>query len=452
MGNHEFIAMTKTEMVTRYLVDQIEKKKLPPGSMLLPESQLAKKLGVSMMCTRRAFTDLCKRGLIHRVRGRGTFVTDKKQKNTLVTNFLYEEDIFSSMVDNFKERHSSCSLSHPKDFSHNLDAGYDICRAVPLRLEAQADKILDLQPFIDKDPEFSLELLRPEIRDYGIFNGVRIGLPICFCPPCIIFNKDIFARLGISTPRNDWDWKDFTRVVAELNTGLKDSGTYSFGTHAGLNKWASFLWQNDGELFRDGKLTLGTSAAKETLEWFRDLNTSPSSPPGFPDLSDYDIINLFASGKLAMTISNRIHLGYARKNGVKAGLLPLPRGKKAANLMAGIFLGIPKHSSNPELAWDFIKSAFSTEEQNFLNKEYYHFPSTAAIKDDGFRDDELRILKESKFSRFGVECYNQVVVSVIAHGMRDFFEFRQDFDSTARRIKIIIDGYMESETDSLDLV
>ena len=452
MSGSEFIAMTKTEMVTRHLINQIKKKKLPPGSMLLPESKLAKKLGVSMMCTRRAFADLCEQGLIHRVRGRGTFVTDRTKKTTLVTNFLHEREIFSSTVDKFKERHPLCALSHPTDPSHKFNAGYDICRAVPLRLESQSDYMMDLQPFIDNDSEFSLDLLRPEIRDYGVFNGVRVGLPICFCPPCIIFNEDIFARLGISVPDANWNWNDFTQLTSELNAALKDSSIYSFGTHAGLNKWASILWQNKGELFCDGEFVLGSKNAQEALEWFRELNTSSSSPPGFPCLSDYDIINLFADGKLAMTISNRIHLGYAKHNGIKASLLPLPRGKQTANLMAGVFLGIPKNSSNPKLAWDFIKSAFSKEAQSSFNKEYHHFPSLVGIGDDSFRDDERRILAETTFSRHGVDCYSRVVLNIIANGMCDFFEFHKDFDSTVRIIKIIMDGYIESKLDSLDLV
>lgn len=66
------------EKITHYLRDKIEKKELRPGDRLPTEMELAEKFGVSRITSKRALEELRAEGLIYRVRGKGSFVTEPR--------------------------------------------------------------------------------------------------------------------------------------------------------------------------------------------------------------------------------------------------------------------------------------------------------------------------------------------------------------------------------------
>lgn len=72
--------ISKTQQVKEYLINQISNGDLRPNDCIIPESKLAKMLGVSTMCTRRAFAELCDEGKIYRIQGKGTFVANKEKR------------------------------------------------------------------------------------------------------------------------------------------------------------------------------------------------------------------------------------------------------------------------------------------------------------------------------------------------------------------------------------
>src|SRR5512142_1811525 len=64
--------------IAESLLDQIESGKLPPGSRLPPERELAEMLGVNRMTLRQALHLLEAKGLLIRRQGNGTFVAEPK--------------------------------------------------------------------------------------------------------------------------------------------------------------------------------------------------------------------------------------------------------------------------------------------------------------------------------------------------------------------------------------
>jgi GntR family transcriptional regulator of arabinose operon len=70
--------MPKYEAVKQYLVMQITDQQMRPGDRIASEAELAKSLGVSSITIKKALSDLTADGLIRRVKGRGSFVSERK--------------------------------------------------------------------------------------------------------------------------------------------------------------------------------------------------------------------------------------------------------------------------------------------------------------------------------------------------------------------------------------
>lgn len=75
------------------LHDDILSGKLKPGDMLPSESELIEKYGVSRITVRKVFDMLVKEGLIHRERGRGSFVSQPRLEHGLSRIVNFTEDM-----------------------------------------------------------------------------------------------------------------------------------------------------------------------------------------------------------------------------------------------------------------------------------------------------------------------------------------------------------------------
>ena len=74
-------------VVMDHLVDRIASGAMPPGAMLPSETQLGADLGVAQGTARKALMELETRGLVTRVQGRGTFVTQRTTEDSLFRFF-----------------------------------------------------------------------------------------------------------------------------------------------------------------------------------------------------------------------------------------------------------------------------------------------------------------------------------------------------------------------------
>jgi GntR family transcriptional regulator len=79
--------------ITAVLTDQIERGDLPPGTLLPPEVELARRFGVSRHTMRAGLDALVRAGLLERRRGRGTVVTRARIEQSLQRFYSLEREM-----------------------------------------------------------------------------------------------------------------------------------------------------------------------------------------------------------------------------------------------------------------------------------------------------------------------------------------------------------------------
>lgn len=100
----------KYQRIRDHLYSQIHSGHLAPGQSLPTEAKLVESLGISRHTVRQALAELENDGVIHRVQGRGTFVTTQQQRQArqqldvfAVIAPQFHEGLYPSLVQGFEQ-------------------------------------------------------------------------------------------------------------------------------------------------------------------------------------------------------------------------------------------------------------------------------------------------------------------------------------------------------------
>ncbi|MFR3730349.1 ABC transporter substrate-binding protein [Lacrimispora sp.] len=73
--------------------------------------------------------------------------------------------------------------------------------------------IMDLTPYMDKDPEWKDSLLTTQMKEYTTEDGMIYGVPFRLDGKLFFYNKDIFEKEGLKIPKT---WDEFIAVCEKL--------------------------------------------------------------------------------------------------------------------------------------------------------------------------------------------------------------------------------------------
>jgi multiple sugar transport system substrate-binding protein len=155
----------------------------------------------------------------------------------------------------------------------------------------------------------------------GIYKGKRYGIPLDVHCLAMYWNKDHFAKAGISAPPTD---------EASFEAALKKLQAAGFKQPFWMpNQWPahlmfmSLLWQNGGEpIASDGsKATFDSDAGVKALTWMREQVTKGYSPSNV----DIDAQYLaFKNGKNSITWDGIWQINDLKAAGTNFGIAPIP--------------------------------------------------------------------------------------------------------------------------------
>jgi multiple sugar transport system substrate-binding protein len=207
-------------------------------------------------------------------------------------------------------------------------------------------------------------------RQYSQYNGTRCALPMLADVYGLYYNKDLFAKAGLTEPpKTISELTDYAKKLTERNAdgSLKVVGIDPFdGFYESVAAhWApqwGVDWTDDS-----GKSILSTSPGWATmLRWQKDL----IDWYGYKNLvkwqasagDEFSAQQAFERGKLAMNLDGEWRVAFiqAEHPEIKFGTAPLPVDDSQPDLYgsgytSGSIIGIPKTSKHKDEAWELLK-------------------------------------------------------------------------------------------------
>lgn len=270
-------------------------------------------------------------------------------------------------------------------------------RSQSLSIEANADALMPLDEFIERDFDQATKddfLLWDEI---GTYNGHKYALPMSIIPYGVYVRDDIFKEAGITEDPKTWD--EFIEVAKKVNSDAA-SGFLFWGSAAqpaAIDYLQPMVESFGGKLLdENGKAVFDSPEALKAFELLKTLTFDANVTPSNVASLKYDeASDMFAAGRAAMYWdgshrASKYIEGVGQEN---LRLIPLPSetGEVAGPSYISFWaLGIPKNSKNPELAWEYIKNFVETDSQRTYAKISGEVPvrKSAMEGDDFFTTDE----------------------------------------------------------------
>jgi len=213
---------------------------------------------------------------------------------------------------------------------------------------AHAGMLVPLDSFLDGPDGLPRADFHPRLLGAVSFRGGVMGLPIEANPYALFCNLDRFAEAGLSLPAT---WEQ-TRDAAEACTRDRDGDRIPevYGYTQCTFQVVLLVWQAGGDILsEDGRTVLfGSDEAARALSYHRSLRVF--SPPHVD----------FERNDVAMKLSIMDYLADGRYRPVNYDIVPLPKGKLAANSFGQsqsvIALGIPRtERRNEKNAWKLLR-------------------------------------------------------------------------------------------------
>jgi len=238
---------------------------------------------------------------------------------------------------------------------------------------AEEGAVLDITPFIEKDPEVSFESRLP-MTWYRYAGGQKtIGTNLAVEVMVLWYNKDIFDKAGVPYPPSkpgEWTWEEFVETAKALTVdrngrhpgdpGFDPNRIQTYGVAFGT-WWAPvlpFVWSNGGDWFDESgrEVLIDQPESVEALQNLADLIYKHHVAPTPTQMESLPAFNvLLQTQRVAMVIDGQWSLLDLAKSRFKLGVAPLPTYKQPVALELGAPNVIFAQTKHPEEAWLLYK-------------------------------------------------------------------------------------------------
>ncbi len=231
---------------------------------------------------------------------------------------------------------------------------------------AASKVIINMNPYIEADPEFHVEDFFPNVLENFKWEGGVYVLPKDYVTWGLFYNKDLFDAAGIPYPDDTWEWNPadggkYTEMAKQL-TKQEGDRTIQYGTMApaGWGYYFPRIWDNGGRYLNDErtKCLMAEPEAVAAIQWLADLvNKYGVAPTAETEQGGFT----FASGKIAMMPQGSYMVPGLLNAQFNWAVAPHPVGPQGRHsIMYSSGYGIGSQSKYADAAWKL--AVFMTRE------------------------------------------------------------------------------------------
>ena len=146
----------------------------------------------------------------------------------------------------------------------------------------------------------------PDIMKTAVYQDKVYGLPWISQPVLLYYNPALFDAEGIAYPDETWDWAKFMEVATSMTKDTDGDGAadqWGFTANGGP-PIQMFIWQNDGQVISDDRLTspLDSAEAVAGAETYANIIYNPDCCPSEATIAEQGFNEPFRAGKIAMFV------------------------------------------------------------------------------------------------------------------------------------------------------
>ncbi len=280
--------------------------------------------------------------------------------------------------------------------SERIPSFVDLGLLLPLDDFIAADEQLSVRHRLDLSGFYPATVAAFRFDGEHSGNGALYGIPKDFTTVGFYWNKDLFARAGVSPPHDDWTWDDFIGAARRIGT-LPDCTGAEFVTWPAMIR--AYLMTDGLDIKGSSFETLrtGEPAVFESLDrlrgWRHDEQGALTS--GKSKIASGS--SVFLSGKVGMAgpfgrwvVPSYRKISPPSQGGFDWDFAPLPRGKTKANIVLTVSWSISAQTTHPNESWRLVRFLAGEQTQRDLARLGLAIPTIrAAAESPAFADPVL---------------------------------------------------------------
>ena len=304
-------------------------------------------------------------------------------------------DIYNDILDEFKEKHPEVTIvddSQGDESAFNNILSTDIASGTManiFRIQGVANLseyidnglILDVQPYLDEDPEWGGGFTEGALSYYQVPGKEgTYAIPMESGLIGVYYNKDLFDKYGVEYPDENTTWEEFKDKCKQLT----QDGNYGTVFASSLDYYDPQVLSLGGEIINEkGEFDITGDKTTAALQSLADLINVDKVAPKIADTAN-TVWNWeqFEGGNIGMlidgpwTVTNVVN--YCDFN---VGYSIIPKAEKQVTTINGSALAVTSESKHPKEAYQALEVLTSPEAQKLLAENGRALPSRDSVRD-----------------------------------------------------------------------
>lgn len=298
--------------------------------------------------------------------------------------------------------------------------------------------LMPIDTFLQKDKEVRIDRFLPGVLDFVSWMNRPVGLPINMSAMGLLYNMDLFDQAGVAYPDEQWTWDHYVQIGKKLTRDTNGNGNpEQFGIDLRWNDqsfWPAFVYQSGGRFWNKDytQSLIASPEVERALQFLTDMVAVHHVNPRFQsgdlleaDLSGIPVGRLFREQRAAMTWGgNNLIREPQIMDEFRIGMSRMPRGPVSRDTLTnGDFVAMYRHTEQPNLAWEFMKSISITSEKRHLTGSDPLVPVEAKILRAKFELPQYRKLPADVFYAVHLDGRQAEVIHPVTKALHDYLSW-----------------------------